>query len=42
MALSWYYLHPTAWDDASWTLLDERGEPNLTYEALARWAGSRP
>ena len=42
VALSWYYLHPTAWDDASWTLLDERGEPNLTYEALARWAGSRP
>jgi hypothetical protein len=42
VALSWYYLHPTAWDDPSWTLLDEQGEPNLTYEALATWARSRP
>ena len=41
-ALSWYYLHPTAWDDPAWTLLDEAGRPNRTYEALAEWARTRP
>ena len=42
VALSWYYLHPTAWDEPAWTLLDEQGEPNRTYDALAAWAGTRP
>lgn len=42
VALSWYYLHPTAWDDPSWTLLDKTGTPNRTYQALADWAASRP
>lgn len=41
-ALSWYYLHPTRWDDPAWTLLDERLRPSRTYEALVAWTRNRP
>lgn len=37
-ALSWYYLHPTPFNDPSWTLLDRQGRPNETYAALVAWA----
>ncbi|TIC86551.1 beta-galactosidase [Nocardioides sp. GY 10127] len=40
-ALSWYYLHPTPWNPASWTLLDRAGRPNRTYDALRAWTGGR-
>jgi len=33
-AMSWYYLHATPWNDASWTLADAHGHTNLTYAAL--------
>lgn len=36
-ALSWYYLHPTRWNDPSWTLLDEHLRPHETYAALRQW-----
>lgn len=39
-ALSWYALHPTPWDPPSWTLLDRRGKPSKTYEALKTWAST--
>lgn len=42
VGLGWYYLHPTPYDDPSWTLLDEQGEPNRTYAAIAEWSRSRP
>lgn len=42
VGLSWYYLHPTPYDDPSWTLLDEQGRPNETYDALAAWSRTRP
>ncbi len=35
---SWYYLHPTPFDPASWTLLDRQLRPNKTYAALKKWA----
>lgn len=41
-ALSWYALHPTPWDPASWTLLDREGRPNQTYDALKTWSASAP
>ncbi|WP_205472206.1 lipopolysaccharide biosynthesis protein [Nocardioides sp. SYSU D00038] len=41
VGFSWYYLHPTRWDPASWTLLDEELRPNLTYGALRRWTTER-
>jgi hypothetical protein len=34
---SWYAFHPNPWDAPQWTLLDRKGTPNHTYEALARW-----
>ena len=37
-ALSWYYFHPTPFNEPSWTLLDRQGRPNETYRALVRWA----
>ena len=40
--LSWYAFHPTPWDPPSWTLLDARNKPNLTYAALKEWADSVP
>lgn len=42
VALSWYYLHPTPWDDPSWTLVDEQGETSATFDALASWTATRP
>lgn len=36
--LSWYYLHPTPWNPASWTLLDEDLRPSETYRALQQWS----
>lgn len=36
-ALGWYYLHPTPWDPATWTLVDRQLRPNRTYQALAAW-----
>lgn len=41
-ALSWYYLHPTPWDPAPWTLVDARLRPNLTYRALQEWTSVQP
>lgn len=41
-ALSWYYLHPTHWDPASWTLLDADLKPDATYDALKAWAAKKP
>jgi O-antigen/teichoic acid export membrane protein len=41
VAVGWYYLHPTRWDDPAWTLLDERLRPTLTYEALVEWTRGR-
>lgn len=35
---SWYYLHPTPFDPASWTLLDRQLRPNKTYAALRAWS----
>jgi hypothetical protein len=35
---TWYAFHPNPWDDASWTLLDKFGQPNLTYDALVAWS----
>ncbi|NYG54367.1 GH39 family glycosyl hydrolase [Nocardioides perillae] len=37
-ALSWYYFHPTRFNEPSWTLLDRQGQPNETYAALVAWA----
>lgn len=36
--LSWYAFQVTPWDPGSWTLLDARNQPNLTYQALQNWA----
>jgi len=36
--VSWYYLHPTPWNPASWTLLDEQLQPTETYRALVQWS----
>lgn len=36
-ALSWYYLHPTPFDPAAWTLLDRDLRPNATYRAFVAW-----
>lgn len=36
---SWYYFHPTPWNDSSWTLLDDDLEPTETYRALVQWSG---
>lgn len=40
VAVSWYYLHPTPWNDPAWTLLDEDLRPNLTYRALQQWGSA--
>ncbi|MDN4174797.1 lipopolysaccharide biosynthesis protein [Nocardioides sp. SOB77] len=40
-ALSWYYLHPTPWNPAAWTLLDEQLRPGATWAALREWSDSR-
>lgn len=40
--LSWYYLHPTAYDPARWTLLDRRFRPDATYRSIARWYAVAP
>ncbi|MBC9731726.1 oligosaccharide flippase family protein [Nocardioides marmotae] len=40
-ALSWYYLHPTPWNPATWTLLDEQLKPSATWAALRDRAGGR-
>lgn len=39
--IGWYYLHPTPWDDASWTLVDRALRPTRTYEALQTWSEAR-
>lgn len=39
--LSWYYLHPTPWDSARWTLLDRRLRPSASYDALRAWTQDR-
>ena len=39
-AFSWYALHPNPWDAAEWTLVDARGEPSKTYDALVAWAAA--
>lgn len=39
---SWYYLHPTPWDPAAWTLLDASGRGNRTYRALQAWSEEHP
>ncbi|MCL8024433.1 hypothetical protein [Nocardioides bruguierae] len=41
VGLSWYYLHPTPWNPASWTLLDDQGTTNRTYAALRTWTQRR-
>lgn len=41
VALSWYYLHPTPWDSAPWTLLDRRLRPSASYDALRAWTQER-
>lgn len=40
-AVSWYTLHPTPWDPASWALVGRAGHPTLTYRALRTWTGER-
>ncbi|MBD8869386.1 acyltransferase family protein [Nocardioides donggukensis] len=35
--VSWYYFHPTPWNEDSWTLVDEDAVPNLTFDALRTW-----
>jgi hypothetical protein len=35
---SWYALHPTPWDPAEYTLLDQDNQPNQTYAALVAWS----
>ncbi len=39
--LSWYYLHPTPWDSARWTLVDRRLRPSASYDALRAWTQER-
>lgn len=36
-AIGWYYLHPTPWDPAPWTVLDRSFRQSETYRALAEW-----
>lgn len=41
-AMGWYYLHPTPWDDASWTLVDRGLQPSRTFRALRTWSETSP